>query len=143
MALTITNMFGLSPGQAAPAALALPGFGGAWVVEYTGDTSYTTGGYPVVIPNGLTFLTALIPLSVNAVGLIVHWDQVNQKIQLFYPTGSTLAVGTTLADPILNAGGTAVTASAATGPFAAGRGKELGATTNVSTVKIYCLLVGR
>lgn len=143
MALTVSNIFGLSPGQQAPVNLPLPGFGGAWLVEYTCDNSYPTGGYTLVLPAGLSTITALVPLSANAVGLLVHWDQANQKILLFFPTGSTLAAGTTLADPIINAGGTAVTGSAATGPFAAGRGKQLGNTTDASTVKIYCLMIGR
>lgn len=142
MALTVSNIFGLAPGQVPPAA-APPGYGGGYLVEYTCDNSYPTGGYPVVVPGGLSQITALVPISTNAVGLIPQWDLANQKILLFYPVGSTLAVPAAIADPILSAGGTAVTASAATGPFAAGRGKQLANATDASTVKVYCILVGR
>lgn len=143
MALTVSNIFGMAPGLGPPGAMPNPGQGGVWMIEYTADNSYPTGGYAIVVPFGLSVILALVPISTNAVGLFPQWDQANQKILLYYPTGSTLTPGTTIGDPILNAGATAVTGSAATGPFAAGRGKQLANTTDASTVKIYCLLTGR
>lgn len=113
------------------------------VFDITLETTYTAGGL-VIAPGavGLRQIQGGRVIGGNAAagGLVHHIDTASTpgsaKLLALYPTGSTLAAPAALADPILNAGGTAVTASAATGPFAAGRGKEVAANTNLSTIVV-------
>lgn len=111
------------------------------VFDITLDTSYSTGGLAIAAAAvGLRVIQGGRIIGGNAAAKVLqyHIDTTTTpgaaKLIALFPTGSTLAAGTALADPILNAGGTAVTASAATGPFAAGQAKEVGATANLSTL---------
>lgn len=104
------------------------------VLDFTGDASYPTGGYPVTAANfGLTDVVAVV-VQAGPSGLLFEYDYANQKLVIRYPTGSSLASPAAIGDPIINAGGTTVTGSAATGPIAAGRGKELANATNCAAV---------
>jgi hypothetical protein len=106
------------------------------------DNSYVAGGYAIVGANvglrriGKASVEGIKGTLANSGGVVPSFDLTNGKLMVFYPTGSTLAAPGAIADPILNAGGTAVTASAATGPFAAGRGKEVANATDLSTVTL-------
>lgn len=114
------------------------------VVELLGDASYPALGYPI---SGLSLpwpnIRLLIPLASNS-GVIPVWDQVNQKVRFFFPTGGSVAAPASLATATGTgaAGATAVTSSAATVPvnLTPGVGVEVGTGTNLSTVKVYALL---
>jgi hypothetical protein len=69
-------------------------------------------------------------------------DLTNNKLILLYPTGSTVAPGTTIGDPIIAAGAVAVTGVAADGRFSAGRARELAAGTNASAIKFDFIAIG-
>lgn len=115
------------------------------VFDVTFDNSYPAGGEVILPANvGLRRIEMVRIGGGNpaAGGLNAHWDVVAGKMMLLYPTGSTLAAPAAIADPILNAGAVAVTASAATGPFAAGRGKELAAGTDASAIQVRAEFIG-
>lgn len=108
--------------------------------DVTLDNSYVPGGYAITGPNvGLRrigtaeFMGAKGTLA-NSAGVVPNWDSVNGKLMLIYPTGSTIAAPAALGDPIVAAGAVAVTGVAADGRFTAGRGKEVAAATDVSTI---------
>jgi hypothetical protein len=118
--------------------------------QLTGPTSYTTGG---IVCNaalfqsfGVNLFKHLVIKSVN-LGLIAQWDEVNNKIKLFYPTGGASApasLGAPSATATPATGVTAVTSTSAEPaiPVTAvgGEGIELASATNVSTVVLQILL---
>ena len=113
----------------------------------TGDTSYPSGGYAISPANiGFTKILGAVMIGANSAaagGILPVWNQGTGKLQLFYPTGGGVAAPGSLADPIVNTG--AVTASAvdaATPNIVPGRGKELLATTNVSTLSYIFEFIG-
>jgi hypothetical protein len=118
------------------------------VWDVAGDTNYIAGGYALTAANfGMRRIYGAKQIGGNAAAgrLMTHIDTVTASgpfLMFLYPTGSTLASPSAIGDPILNAGATAVTASAATGPFAAGRGKELLAATDASSITVRLLVIG-
>jgi hypothetical protein len=147
------------------------------VVEWTGSASYPAGGYtldpkPLV---GANNILGAIKLGGNAAAAnyLIHWDTVNSKLMISYPTGGAGDSPATLGDPAqgemtiedhddhaadqlgtIPAGATPVTSTAANGEIVTitaadahsahvvtgggsgvpGRGKELLATTDASTL---------
>jgi hypothetical protein len=138
-------------------------------VTLTGPTSYTSGGIAYTPSTfGLDYnVDAVVVLAVSG-GLLAQWDRANQKIKLLYPTGGASAPATVTA-PVAGApglgtlGGTATPASGATAvtstsaqpaipltmtgaptapALTAGIGKEVAASTDVSSITIECLAFG-
>lgn len=146
------------------------------LADVTFDSSYPTGGE--------AFSAASLPgkhlkkiYGVQKVGgnaasnaLLVAWDSVNEKLQLFYPTGGASAPAalaapaaaanisglTVTGDVTVPAGATPVTSDAAqpdlvetldvggtaTVALTAGRGKELANTTDASTITVRLAIIG-
>ncbi len=121
---------------------------GAWAsILLTGDAAYVALGYPVAPADfDLTAIDFVLPaIALDGAGnfLMVEWDPVNLSARFFYPTGSTLAAPAAVGQPILNAGAVAVTASAATGPFLAGAGKELPAGAGLAAFSVRLVAFGQ
>lgn len=119
------------------------------VFDVTLETSYVAGGTFITPAQvGLRTIHGARIIGGNPAAKVLqyHLDVVTNPGQVglmcLFPTGSTLAAPTALGDPILNAGGTAVTASAATGPFQAGQAKEVGATAALNALKVRIEFVG-
>lgn len=106
------------------------------------DNAYLAGGLALNPSDyALQAIDLVQPISCSG-GLIAVWDQVNSKLQLFYPTGSTIAAPAAVGDPIVAAGGIAVTGVAADGRFTAGRAKELAAATDASAIVVQLAVFG-
>lgn len=116
------------------------------VFDLVFDTSYAaTPGEDVSLSAlGLSevFYATVQPVNAAAWRLNFGYDYTNNRIVVTYPTGGSIAAPAAIGDPVLNAGGTAVTASAATGPFLPGRGKEVLAATDLSSVTVRLYVVG-
>lgn len=120
-------------------------------VKLTGPTSYTTGGVAftfatIVNQTGARTIKHLIIKSVTG-GLLAQWDEINKKIKLLYPTGGSAAPATVVAPTVVttpDAGAVSLTGSAAkpalSGVVTAGTGKEVAATTDVSSIVIQALV---
>lgn len=104
------------------------------------DSSYPAGGEALSAAD-LELGEVHLALFSPSAGLIYEYDHANAKIKATYPTGGASAPAT-LTDPAaavtVPAGATAVTSTAAqpdlTEALTAGRGREVGATTDLSTV---------
>jgi hypothetical protein len=135
-----------------------------------GPTSYSTGGVPVAASLfNFGILEHVIIQGVAGARLNADWDDVNKKIVLSYPTGGATAPATIVA-PVAaapgngtlavtttpDAGSTTMTGSVAKPALAgvvsgalaapaltAGVGKEVAASTDVSSVTIKVLVFGR
>lgn len=111
------------------------------------SNSYATGGDTCAASAfGCTSLTVLLH-DYHKSGLMFSYDYTNGKLQAFYPTGGSVASPTTVnAVPsgAGAAGATPVTSSAATVPVAVtpGVGKEVGATTDLSTITLRFVAYG-
>ncbi len=123
---------------------------GKWrqqVVDVTGDSSYPAGGYAIV-PGKVGFKrihgAMLIGGNAEAARYQAHWDTTNGKLIIAYPSGGGAASPAALADPAIAAGGVAVTSIAANGAtdLVPGRGKELLAATDVTTLRFRMLFIG-
>lgn len=105
---------------------------------FAGDASYPAGGYAITPANiGLSKITDVQVVGVGAVGarFLVQWDRVNGKLMFLYPTGGATVAPGAIADPISTTGGASATAVDAVTPnITPGRGKELLATTNATTI---------
>lgn len=121
--------------------------------DVTFDASYPAGGEllgPSQFPGRYYKAIAgvqLVGQDAEAAALLISWNQETQKLQVFYPTGGENASPAALADPNagVDAGGVAVTSTAANGQIVTqtpGRGKEVLATTDLSTVKVRLLVFG-
>ena len=114
------------------------------------DNSMPAGGYPITPAMfGLSQFKAnaagsafIDPEVVQVQGSVLLARIQGLKLICSYPTGSSLAVPAAVADPIINAGAVAVTGSAATGPFAAGRGKDVATATDLSAVTVVAAAAG-
>ncbi len=120
------------------------------------DAAYPAGGYPLTPALfGLTAfaakppsLNSLIPPMILAgngqagFGFEMDVDQVTGNLRVYYPTGGSIAAPAAPADPVGNAGATAVTSSAATLPIVPGRGKELPAGANLTGFTVILLAIG-
>jgi len=117
------------------------------VYDITGDTSYPTGGYAVTAAGfGMRRIYGMKDIGGNATSarLMYRFVTTNTKIIFEYPTGGGATTPTTLSDPAIAAGAVAVTSAAANGSadVVPGRGAEVGATTDVSTVTVRFLIIG-
>lgn len=108
-------------------------------VDFTGDTSYPTGGYtisPAAV--GMKAIIGADIVGANAAGgnIQASWNNSTGKLMLSYPSGGGATSPAALSDPAIASGATAVTSAAANGSsdLVPGRGKELAAATNVSTL---------
>jgi hypothetical protein len=119
--------------------------------KLVGPTSYSTGGVPVTASLfNLSVLDHVIIQGVTGAFLDANWDDVNKKIILSYPTGGATAPASLSAPAATStpaSGATAVTSSAAQPAipvtFVAGLGKEVAASTDVSSVTVKVLVFGR
>lgn len=138
-------------------------------VTLTGPTSYTTGGIAYTPSTfGLDYNVDAIVIQSVSGGMLGRWDRANKKILLFYPTGGAStpatvtapvaaapALGTLAATVTPDAGATTMTGSAAkptlnavfsgtpaAPALTAGIGKEVAASTDVSSITIEVLAFG-
>lgn len=126
-------------------------FGNARVVIYDVDfdSVYPDGGEAVTASNlGLSEILYLsvIPRDEASGRLIYNWDTTNGKIQVLFPTGGTAPA--TITDPAFTttSGATTVTGSAAVSAAiteVGGRGIELAASTDASTVLVRVFAIGK
>lgn len=110
----------------------------------TFSNSYTTGGESLT--PAMVGLSSLLNIDFNTgiSGLIFVWDRANNKVKVFYPTGGG-TVPAALAAPLITAGATSVTSSAANGAadITAGQAVEVAASTDLHTVVVDFIAVGR
>ena len=130
MALTLTRLSG-------PASL-----GNIRKVHYriTFDSSYPAGGESLTAGDvGLSEIhkVDIDPYDAASGRLIYGYDYANSKIQVFYPSGGAGTAPTTIADPVIPSGSTAVTSTAAQPDLTPGRGKEVGSTANLAAVIVH------
>ena len=117
------------------------------LVDIAGPSSYATGGDPVKV-SGFSNVFGMIHCGGNpaAAGVIAHFDDVNQKLIYYYPTGGGNSSPGSLADPAATVptGATAVTSTSAqpTLPITPGRGKEVAASTDLSSLTNRYLVFG-
>jgi hypothetical protein len=106
------------------------------------DASYPAAGEPLA-PGDLGMGSFDLVLVAPSGGLMFEFIHSTDKVKAWFPTGG--AATTTLADPTVAvaSGGTAVTSTAAQPDLTetSGRGKEPGATTDLSTItcRIWCV----
>jgi hypothetical protein len=111
----------------------------------TFDSSYPTGGESLS-KSDLGFSTSVetFVASPNG-GLVFEYDFTNSKLEAFYPSGGS-ATPASLAAPAVTvpSGATAVTSSAAQPNLVetAGVAKEVGNTTDLSTITTYFIAFG-
>ena len=135
MALTLTRKFG--PMSLGPMRAVL--------YEATFDSSYPDNGESLTPANvGLKefVFVGIDPVDETSGALLFNFDYTNNKVIAYYPTGGATASPTALAAPLLTAGTTAVTGSAATGPITPGIAKEVGDTANLSSVIVRVFALG-
>ncbi len=111
----------------------------------TFDSSYPTNGEALTAAN-LEFSTDVEFIQVSpAGGLVFEYDYSGSKLKAFYPTGGS-ATPASLAAPAVTvpSGATAVESSAAQPNLTetAGIAKEVGNTTDLSTVTAYFVAFG-
>ncbi|SRR5258706_5103104 len=123
-----------------PVPRGVPGQTPLWTeVDVTFDNSYPAAGYPVT-PANVGFVNDVrgcgpsVVFTAGGVVILMAWDEATSKIRFFYPVGGATAAPATPAQPLLTAGGTTVTGSAATGPFTPGGGKEVPTGADLSGI---------
>lgn len=119
----------------------------ARIWDVTFDTNYQAGGMAVVPHDcGLLQVYGMQEIGGNSAAgaLLFSYNTTNNTIQAFYPTGGGAASPASLSDPAITAGATAVTSAAANGSadLTPGRGKEVAAATDLSSVTIRCAFFG-
>jgi hypothetical protein len=134
----------------------------AVVADVTFDSSYPAGG-ELVAKEALGMRTVveggqIVGGNAAAAAYLAHFVPSTRKMMLMYPTGGANASPAALADPAgtqaastIPAGGTPVTSTAANGAIVTnpnpaltpGKGKELLATTDASTLTFRVLFLGR
>lgn len=116
------------------------------IFTLTLDASYPAGGYPIVDAQaGYTAVDHVkCDMAVDGSGnvLLAWWDRAAKKVRLAYPTGGVTAAPAAVAQPLLTAGGTTVTGSAATGPITPGAGKEVPTGCNLAGFALVCTATG-
>lgn len=123
-------------------------FGSTYVLVYdvTGDSSYPAGGEAVDPDKDLGFgaIIGAVIIGANAVAarLMAVWDTTNNKLQVLYPSGGSAASPAALADPLATVVTGALATADPTAAMTPGRGKEVLATTDLTTctwrVIFYC-----
>lgn len=117
------------------------------VYDVTFSSSYTTGGEVFTSDDvGMVSVVGMQQIGGNsaAASLLYEYDTANSKILVLYPSGGGAASPAALADPAITSGAVAVTSAAANGAadLTPGRGKEVAAATNLSTITVRCLFLG-
>lgn len=107
------------------------------------DTSYPANGESLT-PAELSMGSFDLVLIAPSGGLLFEFDHVNNKVKAWFPTGG--AAATSLADPsvAVPTGATAVTSTAAQPDLTetSGRGKEVGATADLSAITTRVMAFG-
>ena len=107
------------------------------------DTSYAAAGDPLT-PGELAMGSFDLVLVAPSGGLLFEFIHASNLVKAWFPSGG--AATTTLADPsvAVASGGTAVTSTAAQPDLVetSGRGKEPGATTDLSTITTRLMAFG-
>ena len=107
------------------------------------DSSYPANGEPLT-PGELSMGSFDIVLIAPSGGMLFAFIHASNLVKAWFPSGG--AATTTLADPsvAVASGGTAVTSTAAQPDLTetSGRGKEAGATTDLSTITTRVWAVG-
>jgi len=105
------------------------------------DTSYPTNGYAITPANvGLRIIRMAFVGGNGGVGnaasLLFSWDNVNNKLRAFYPSGGGAAAPGAIGAPAIASGSTSVTSAAANGntDLVPGQGAEVGNTTDLSSI---------
>lgn len=112
------------------------------VADITLDNSYITGGEPVP-PEQLGFHTIDFLSPAQTAGYTFEFDHVNKKLKAFYGTnGYTLAAHSHSENTAAAYTQNATTATAGAVSITAAPGSEVPNATNLSTVKVRCLVVG-
>lgn len=128
--------------------------------DFTFDASYPAGGEALVAGE---FMMKTIK-GVQVVGknaaagrMMFSFDNVNKKLMCFYPTGGATASPGSLADPVpstpvlthvtdstpvLSTAAQMPSHAATAGTQAPGRGKEVLATTDLSTLTVRLMVIG-
>jgi len=117
------------------------------VWDFTGgSTDYVAGGYPLTAAQfGLYQITGIKAVGGNpaAAAYLVHYDTVNQKLMFEYPTGGGFNSPASLPDPVLGSGTVTASAVNSTDPaLVPGRGKEVAAATDLSSLTVRLLVFG-
>jgi hypothetical protein len=114
--------------------------------KITFDSSYPTGGESLTPANIGLGVIDNIDFSQGVGGLVFRYDYANKKVMAFYPTGGSAAPAA-LADPVTSvpSGATTVTSTAAQPDLTetAGRGKEVAASTDLSSIAVEFRATGR
>lgn len=112
--------------------------------DVTFDNSYVAGGMAVtgrefnLGPGNSLLGMRFVGGNIASGALLFAFDHANSKIVCLYPSGGGAASPAALADPAITAGGVAVTSAAANGAadLTPGRGKEVAAATNLTTISV-------
>ncbi len=105
-----------------------------------GVKTYPAGGIP--LDNGKLGLPTVVEAVLHNLVedfYLIEWTRATNRLRLFFSTGGAALPADVQADPILDPGAVPVTGSAATGPFRAGRARELAA--GLSPVGFVTMLV--
>ena len=108
------------------------------------DNAYASNGEsltPAMVGLSQFVFVDVHPIDETGGEILYAFDYANQKIVALFPTGGTGTVPTSLANPIIESGTTAVTGSAATGKFSPGKGIEIGAA-DLSTITVRIRAMG-
>src|SRR5262245_808490 len=116
--------------------------------DVTGDNSYPAGGYTVDLKGtGFTGIYGIQVIGGNPAAnrQLCCLDTTSSKLMVLHPSGGGTAAGAALADPAITAGGTAVTSAAANGAtdLTAGRGREITAATDITSLTFRIMFIGR
>ena len=116
------------------------------VYDVTLDSSYPAGGEAITAAEvGLRVIEGARFIGFNAAAslMLLAWDPTNGKVIVNYPTGGATAAPAALADPISTTGASTASAVDATQPnITPGRGKEVLATTDLSTLVTRMEFIG-
>ncbi len=126
------------------------------IVQVTLDNAYPAGGYALApamfnfsafaaVPSGAS--RSVTPILLSGSGQAgfafeMDVDQTTGTLRVYYPTGGSPASPGAIGDPVGATGAVAVTSSAATLPIVPGRGKEVAAGTDLSTLSAILLGIG-
>tara|TARA_B100000949_G_scaffold81226_1_gene72617 strand:- start:11043 stop:11459 length:417 start_codon:yes stop_codon:yes gene_type:complete len=117
-----------------------------WVGDVKFDSSYPAGGEAVAAGDftmGSLMGVQVLGGNAAAAAYMMHFDSANSKLMLTYPTGGATTAPAAVADPIVTTGSaTASVVDATTPNITPGRGKELRAATDASTITFRILAVG-
>ena len=114
-----------------------------WAGTILLDSSYPTGGYAITAANFLFSSTIYLANLGEGGGIVAEWDRTNSKIKMVYPTGGVAASPAAIGQPSIAAGSTTVTSTQATAQIIPGQGKEVGNTTDLSTITVQAFCLGQ